>query len=275
MVSLWAVPAYADFNLPHTFLSTEGGLTINGLPAPIGTEVKAVCSGADYGTWDAGSNPFITTSSGKYGDPGAGAARLAVQGTIDQGTTIHFYVNGVDTGTTYPYDGSGASTVLDLSVNGLPTIASYSNAEHTTYCDTFDDYSTEHIVYMWCSGNLTASSSYKVVYYDGGGTKQATETRTAGTSGNISSQHTFQPLNDAAGTWHVLVCAASETPPSTYGEVTTISTPLWGTILASDTFTVQESAIPEFPTVLAVIVALSLCAGIYLWMRRKATPIPA
>ncbi len=277
LVCLCALPAYADDikPMPHTFSSAAGGLTINGNPAPIGTEVKAVCTNVEYGTWENGKNPFITTTAGKYGDATGATPRLQVEGWIDQLTTITFYINGVSTGQTYPFN-TGTSTVLALSATGLPTIISYSNATHTTACDTFDDYSTEHAVYMYCSGNLTVGNSYKVAYYDGGGTKRATDANlTAGASGNISSQRTFQDGTDVAGTWHVLVCANSETPPSTYSEVTSPSSPLWGTILASDTFTVEQAAIPEFPTILAAVVAFSLCAGIYFWMRRKAVPVKA
>lgn len=36
-----------------------------------------------------------------------------------------------------------------------------------------------------------------------------------------------------------------------------------------DSFDVQSSAIPEFPTVIAVIVAMGLSFGIYFWIRKR------
>ena len=40
-------------------------------------------------------------------------------------------------------------------------------------------------------------------------------------------------------------------------------------LIADDTLTVEASAIPEFPTVMAAIGVAGLCCGIYLWMRRR------
>jgi len=61
-----------------------------------------------------------------------------------------------------------------------------------------------------------------------------------------------------------LPSAGSPTPydeainnPDTYG------------LLANDSFYVAQSAIPEFPTVMAAIVVAGVCFGIYYWMRRK------
>ena len=252
---------------PHSFY---GDLTINGSPAPIGTEVKV--TGDNVLTGIEG-NPLVTTiEAGKYGGPGAFDPTVVAQGDIAHATTLTFYVNGVSTGTTYSW-ASGAVTKVDLSPTGMKTIASYSDSGHNTACETFDDYSTEHIAYMY-GGNYTASHSYKIAYYDGDNDRRAVESETSDGSGNLSSQHTFVAGTDASGTWHVVVYEGSgvSDPPSTWSATGMAS---WGNTLSSDTFTVQESAIPEFPTVMVGIVSISLCAGIYLWLRRKRAPTAA
>ena len=160
---------------------------------------------------------------------------------------------------------------IRLRTSGYPSslfsLASYSDLTHTTACDNFTDYSTQHIAYMYAT-NVTPSHNYRVVYYDGINNKVDTQSTTSGASGNVSSQHTFDSVYDTAGTWHAIICEATYTAPSTYSSS-------WPCILTSDTFTVQSSAIPEFPTVWAVIVALALSAGVYLWLRRRMSPVPA
>ena len=154
------------------------------------------------------------------------------------------------------------------SVNSaLAVNASYSDAAHTTPSEDFDDYGTEHTVYMYGTG-LLPSRNYRVAYYDGGNTKRVTDDVTSGASGNVSSQRTFDVGTDVAGTWHVIICEPDFTPSASYNAT-------WSYTITSDDFTVQESAIPEFPTVIAAIVATGLCAGVYLWMRRKTIPAPA
>ena len=91
--------------------------------------------------------------------------------------------------------------------------------------------------------NLIPDYYYRVVYYDGGDKKVATEDRSTDSSGNLSSQHTFQDTEpaDESGTWRVLICETTCNPPADYD-------PGWSCALVSDTFDVQQSAIPEFPS---------------------------
>ncbi len=88
--------------LPHSFYGT---VTINGEDAPAGTVVSAVVS--------SGNGSITTTTAGQYGGPGAADAKLIVQGTITDGATITFYVEGVSTGQTAIYH-SGEVTELNL-----------------------------------------------------------------------------------------------------------------------------------------------------------------
>ncbi len=153
----------------------------------------------------------------------------------------------------------------------LPTLESYKEGypPSGTQDDLFLDFATENVVYMYATG-LKPNYSYRIAFYDGGTTNDNVETQTwdSDGSGNLSRQHTFTDGVDEPGTWNVIVCDAAQDPPSTYD-------PNWTYILTEDTFEVETSAIPEFPTALAAMVALALSAGIYLWMRRKVAPAPA
>lgn len=263
LLTVWTGQVYAQFADPHAFY---GDITINGSPAPIGTEIKVTGTNVLVGIE---GNPIVTTESGKYGGPGALDIHLIAQGDIAHHTTLTFYVNGVSTGTTSLWE-SGVTTKLDLSPTSMPLINSYSDSGHSTACNTFDEYPGEHIAYMYGTG-YTASHSYKVAYYDGGNDRRAIETNTTDGSGNLSSQHTFVDGTDAAGTWHVVVYEGSgvDSPPSTWSTTGLAS---WGYTLASDTFSVQQEAIPEFPAFIGAALALSLSIMLYFWLRRKAIP---
>lgn len=111
MLVFCAVPAYANGipNLPHAFY---GSVKINGSPAPVGTTVEARGEGVATGV---AGNPVTTTTSGIYGTASPFEPRLVVQGDINEGTTITFYVNDVSTGKTAEWH-SGETTQLNLSV---------------------------------------------------------------------------------------------------------------------------------------------------------------
>jgi subtilisin family serine protease len=161
--------------------------------------------------------------------------------------------------------GWGLADALAAVNASLPPTTSYKDSGHSTECNDFSDWETEHIAYMQTTG-LLASHSYRMAYYDGGNTKRATEDATSDTSGNLSTQHTFVNGTDVAGTWHVIVCDQAHTPPTTYSAT-------WAYTINEDTFDVEDTAIPEFPTTLVAIAALATCAGIYFWLRRKAAPV--
>lgn len=111
LFTVWGIPVRAQgiLPLPHAFY---GSLTINGNPAPAGSEVKALGDNVKVGIQ---GNPIITTDVGVYGGPNILDPKLFVQGNISSGTPLRFYVNGVDTGQTAAFT-SGSNTKLDLSV---------------------------------------------------------------------------------------------------------------------------------------------------------------
>jgi len=221
------VPAvYAISQMPHNFYGT---VKINGHDAAAGMVIKAKFSGTVYGT-------YTTTANGQYGDTGT-SEYLTVTGDSEdlrEGDNLDFFVNDVDSGEDYGFV-PGDITQLNLTASIPNYLAAYSNAAHTTFCDTFDDYDTEHTVYMLGTG-LTTSHDYRVAYYDGGGTKRTTEDTTSDGPGELTSQHTFNPGTDTAGTWHVIICETANTPPTTYDSG-------WASTLASDSFNVETAAI--------------------------------
>jgi len=107
--------------LPHAFY---GVVKVDGEPAPIGTEVEARGTGVLTGI---DGNPLEVTEVGKYGGPSGFDPKLVVQGTIEAGTPIEFYVDGVrvrcaESGgpwrDSYLF-GSGEVTELFLSTEGV------------------------------------------------------------------------------------------------------------------------------------------------------------
>ncbi len=114
LLGLWGGYAHADGipPEPHAFW---GYVTINGNPAPVGTVVEAKGDSVIRGV---AGNPITVTQAGRYGGTDIGDPMLLVQGNISPNSPISFWVNGVDTGVTYPF-GSGGPTKLDLSVTAV------------------------------------------------------------------------------------------------------------------------------------------------------------
>lgn len=108
----------ADPILPHIFY---GNVTINTLPAPAGTEVTAESGGMVR-------EDYTTSIEGFYGSTALSGNKFEVQGDIENGEVVTFYINGIPAevnkaGTVgpwmsgYPFN-SGAITNLDLSITG-------------------------------------------------------------------------------------------------------------------------------------------------------------
>jgi len=196
-------------------------------------------------------------------------AQAAVAGFNEH--TINGSFDGANSIYATDIDGDGDIDVLGTALyadnitwweNEMTLFHSFSDSSRTLRCDSFSDYGTQHIAYMYATG-LLASHGYRVAYYDGSNTRRDIDDVASSSSGNLSSQHTFVAGTDVAGGWKVIVCEPDFTPPSSYNGS-------WAYVITSDNFTVQDTAIPEFPTGVVVIIALSLCGGIYLWMRSKA-----
>jgi hypothetical protein len=87
VVGLCATPVNAQVPpLPHAFY---GAVEINGDPAPVGTTVEVRGEGVVTGIE---GNPITVTEAGKCGGPGDSDPKLVVQGDIEEGTILTFYV---------------------------------------------------------------------------------------------------------------------------------------------------------------------------------------
>ncbi len=162
------------------------------------------------------------------------------------------------------------------AINSSTALASYSDSGHTTTCENFSDYSTQHTAYMYGTG-FTANTQFRIVFWDevdstwyNRATVDVTSTSGGelGVAGTNPVAHTFVPGTDTEGNWHCTVYESTYSP-TTYSASDTH-------IIANDTsytgvyaFTVAATAIPEFPTVIAGFVVSGLCAGIYYYMRKR------
>jgi hypothetical protein len=94
LLVLFVIPAAAESTsaapqLPHAFI---GMVEVEGLSAPDGLIVEAVGPGIRSNTQ---GNPVTTLTGGVYGRIGMAEQKLLVQGDIESGTPIEFYVGGV------------------------------------------------------------------------------------------------------------------------------------------------------------------------------------
>jgi len=115
LLVLCPTPAYANGipALPHAFYGT---VTINGAPAPNGTEVSAT---VDEGNIISTQNP-VRTVGGSYG---INSPKLLVQGDGLSGA-ITFYVNGYEAtpSQAVTFEAGGGPTEENLTVTIPPTI---------------------------------------------------------------------------------------------------------------------------------------------------------
>ena len=123
-MTILATPAYAQAPaLPHAFY---GAVEVNGEPAPADTQVEARGEGVRT---NIVGNPIVVAQVGRYGGPGAFDDKLIVQGDVQTGTPIEFFLNGVRAQCaepggewldSYPWN-SGTVTELDLRVAAEPS----------------------------------------------------------------------------------------------------------------------------------------------------------
>lgn len=135
-----------------------------------------------------------------------------------------------------------------------------------TQSDSFSG-STNH-VYMRGEG-FSSNQTLKVGYYDGDGNHKETDTFTGGVTGGILDDSEclltdYASDTAAEGTWHAVVLQQTDALPATYAGATGDAD-----YIVDDDFSVDSSAIPEFPTVMAAIVVTGICFGIYWWMRHR------
>ena len=123
-------------------------------------------------------------------------------------------------------------------------------------------------------GTGFAAGNYDVGYYDGAGSQvliALDENVAVSGNGTLYSEYLLTTDVTATGDdwWHALVQPAGALNPLPNDYATAVADPDGYELLANDSFYVAESAIPEFPTVMAAIMVAGLCAGIYYWMRKR------
>jgi hypothetical protein len=246
-------------------------------------------------TWDS---PW-TTAGGDYADSTVSTTTPALAGWMswDITTDVSDFIaatysnygwlikdgteNGSNLATTFYTREDTTDTTLcpKLAVTFTAPWDSYSDTGRTTVCDSFAN--STNVIYMKGTSFLDDSQTYNISYYDGSGAKIATDAGIAlinvsggrGQLGNTSSP--YEPTYDfnsnpsaSAGTWHIVVQPSGATAfPSDYSVLS--GAPNTYQLIGDDTCSVDETAIPEFSTVMAAIGVAGLCFGIYYWMRKR------
>lgn len=169
------------------------------------------------------------------------------------------------------YTSSPHTSTCTSYFDNIKLWGSCSDSARTAVSNDFTGYGD--IVYMY-GENFDTTGTYKVAYYDGGpahdgadGTKVQTDTYTDNVSG-ISENCQCRPADygsSSYGTWNAVVYKTTGTMPASYNLVSTGD----ADYTVTDSFTVQQAAIPEFPTVMAGVMVAGLCFGIYYWMRKR------
>lgn len=157
-IILWAAlllvcqfsPVCAD-GVPALPLAFYGCLTINGYPAPAGMVVEARGDGVSAGLE---GNPLTTTESGIYGSFTGLGEKLLVQGNIDEGTILHFYINGREADQTAVWQ-SGMVTRLDLNLTCATSDVSLSAVLQGSYRPDSGWVVPLTVNFFFTSGNTT------------------------------------------------------------------------------------------------------------------------
>lgn len=149
--------------------------------------------------------------------------------------------------------------------DNIKTWGSFNDAAHTIVDNNFG--TGENTVYM--EGENFDSGTIKVGYYDALGDWVETDDYIGFGGGTLTSECILNqdwggspPAGN--GTWHAVVIQQADSLPPTYAEAIVDTE-----YIIDDDFYVAESAIPEFPTVIAAIGVAGLCFAIYYWMRKR------
>jgi len=228
-------------------------------------------------TIDFTSIDTISFDARLQGDAGTCEARVLIGSTTEWSqtltvTAINYLHNEVDvSGYTGSQDlvlqtyatATHNNANITVYYDNIKIWGSYSNLGRTTVSNNFT--STSDIVYAY-GENFDTTGTYYVAYYDGGGTKLKTDTYTNDADGILdASQITPSDYGSStAGTWHSVIYKTNA-PPLTYASVSTGD----ADYVIQDSFTVQASAIPEFPSPVTAIIVLGVCFGIYYLMRKR------
>ncbi len=163
--------------------------------------------------------------------------------------------------TTTAHPSATCTTYFD----NIMLLGSFSNSGRTTVSNSYS--STGDIVYMY-GETFDLDVQYTLGFFDGAGAKLSDTSFTeAGGDDGIMDTLSIQPSSypsSTEGTWHAVVYQGSSTPAN-YASVSKAD----ANYVITDSFTVNASAIPEFPTILSAVVVIGVCSGIFYWLRRR------
>lgn len=173
-------------------------------------------------------------------------------------------------------DNNGGASNRDFSLDWAPVQVTYTapwdsyDSGCGTVTDTFSDGSNSFVCGKG-TGFETTAGLYNAGFYDGGGTLRFSDNGLTAAGGTLTTPDHKLSGNPGwtAGTWHV-VALRSTALPAAYSAIDTAAEQAANNVIADDTFTVNASALPEFPSPLVALVAAALSAGGYLWLRRRA-----
>ncbi|MBI2831430.1 MAG: hypothetical protein HYX79_04145 [Chloroflexi bacterium] len=258
-------------------ISIPTGSTIAGITVRADIAVDAVTDGArtaiklsyDGGTtWTAVKTNTLTATAETTYNYGGSADTWGRTWTASELSDANFRVMVIN------QDTASSQSLRDFSLDWLPVSVTFTapwdsyQSDYTTVRDSYNgSYTT---VYM--NGTGFAAATYNVAFYDGGvsgGQKVATVTDISLTGGELrTSLYLFDKTTATAGTWHAVAQPSGSTAfPQDYNTVT--SAPDTYGLLGNDSFSVEVSAIPEFPTIISAIMTMALCAVGYWWMKKK------
>lgn len=133
------------------------------------------------------------------------------------------------------------------SAAGATAWGSYSDPAHEVPCESFGEYHAP--IYTYGTG-FVKNAYYTIKWADGEGQIILTEVNRATSKGILESCHVVNDTN-APGLWYSRVYLDT-------------------TLVASDTFTVEASAVPEFPSLLSGLMVAGACTGIFWKLRKSA-----
>ena len=192
LLALFPVSSVFAVGLGHGF---HGTVKINHVNADIGTVISARVAGTEYGS-------CTVTTPGSYA--------LIVQDDIDEGATIHFYVDGQEADQTFPFH-DGWTTKLDLTVTTPPATYDLTMAVAPGGSGTATDLTN--------ASPYTAGTGVNIQAVAAAGYRFVNWSAPAGTFGNTTAATTTftMPAQNVTVTANFALIP----PPSVYPTVTT------------------------------------------------------
>ncbi len=235
------------------------------VPAPVVSSISPTSGPAKGGTTvTITGTSFISGSTVNFG--GNAATGVKVNSSTSITATSPAGSGTVDVTVTTKY---GTSTTSSKDKFSYITIAVYSDSKYSVPWGTGTPSTT---AYVKCTG-LTPGMLYTLEYEDPGnvvinkdvGCKAAADGTYEAAGFNLSSYTAAKYL----GTWTVLLYSDGGSGQTDGSQNCQNCNPECSELLASTTFLVNTSNIPEFPAWFTGILVLGLCSASYFWMRKR------